>query len=108
MLLRHGTGRIDNAFFTDGVQDEILTNLSKIADLKVVSRTSVMQYGIGSGCNLREIGQALGVSHVVEGSVQRVGNMVRATAQIIDAGQIGESEGKSRCLDRGTIVPKYF
>ena len=75
----------DNAFFTDGVQDEVLTNLAKIADLKVISRTSVMQYKTGTARNLREIGQALGVSHVVEGSVQRVGNTVRVTAQLIDA-----------------------
>ena len=75
----------DNAFFTDGVQDEVLTNLAKIADLKVISRTSVMQYKTGAARNLREIGQALGVSHVVEGSVQRVGNTVRVTAQLIDA-----------------------
>src|SRR6476660_6018020 len=60
----------ENAFFTDGVQDEILTDLSKIAALKVISRTSVMQYKSGAPRNLREIGQQLGVAHVVEGSVQ--------------------------------------
>src|SRR5437899_5726395 len=60
-----------NAYFTDGVQDEILTDLAKIADLKVISRTSVMQYKSGVPRNLREIGQQLGVAHVVEGSVQR-------------------------------------
>jgi hypothetical protein len=59
----------ENAFFTDGVQDEILTALSRIADLKVISRTSVMQYKTGTPRNLREIGQQLGVAHVVEGSV---------------------------------------
>jgi TolB-like protein/Flp pilus assembly protein TadD len=75
----------DNAFFTDGVQDEILTDLSKIADLKVISRTSVMQYKSGATRNLREIGQQLGVAHVVEGSVQRVANKVRVIAQLIDA-----------------------
>src|SRR5207249_5982966 len=53
----------DNAFFADGVQDEILTNLAKIADLKVISRTSVMQYKTGVARNLCEIGQALGVAH---------------------------------------------
>src|SRR3984893_18405706 len=63
-----------NAFFTDGVQDEILTDLAKVADLKVISRTSVMQYKTGQPRNLREIGQQLGVAHVVEGSVQRAGN----------------------------------
>jgi TolB-like protein/Tfp pilus assembly protein PilF len=74
-----------NAFFTDGVQDEILTNLAKIADLKVISRTSVMQYKSGAPRNLREIGQQLGVAHVVEGSVQRAANKVRVSAQLIDA-----------------------
>jgi TolB-like protein/class 3 adenylate cyclase/Tfp pilus assembly protein PilF len=75
----------DNAFFADGVQDEILTNLAKIADLKVISRTSVMQYKTGASRNLREIGQQLGVAHVVEGSVQRAANRVRVNAQLIDA-----------------------
>jgi adenylate cyclase len=74
-----------NAFFTDGVQDEILTALSRIADLKVISRTSVMQYKSGAPRNLREIGQQLGVAHVVEGSVQRAANKVRVNAQLIDA-----------------------
>jgi adenylate cyclase len=74
-----------NAFFTEGVQDEILTNLSRIADLKVISRTSVMQYKTGTPRNLREIGQQLGVAHVVEGSVQRAANKVRVNAQLIDA-----------------------
>jgi serine/threonine-protein kinase len=72
-----------NAFFADGVQDEILTNLAKIADLKVISRTSVMQYKAGAR-NVREIGQQLGVAHVLEGSVQRAGGKVRVTAQLID------------------------
>ncbi len=75
----------DNAYFTDGVQDEILTDLAKIADLKVISRTSVMQYKSGAPRNLREIGQQLGVAHVVEGSVQRAANKVRVNAQLIDA-----------------------
>ena len=75
----------DNAFFTDGVQDEILTDLSRIADLKVISRTSVMQYKTGTQRNLREIAQQLGVAHVVEGSVQRAANKVRVNAQLIDA-----------------------
>src|SRR5467141_3556077 len=74
-----------NAFFTDGVQDEILTALSRIADLKVISRTSVMQYKTGAPRNLREIGQQLGVARVVEGSVQRAANKVRVNAQLIDA-----------------------
>jgi TolB-like protein/Tfp pilus assembly protein PilF len=74
-----------NAFFTDGVQDEILTDLAKIADLKVISRTSVMQYKSGVARNLREIGQQLGVAHLLEGSVQRAANRVRVNAQLIDA-----------------------
>src|SRR5262245_9700218 len=74
-----------NAYFTDGVQDEILTNLTKIADLKVISRTSVLQYRSGVARNLREIAQQLGVANVVEGSVQRSGNRVRVNAQLIDA-----------------------
>jgi serine/threonine protein kinase len=75
----------ENAFFTDGVQDEILTHLARIADLKVISRTSVMQYKSGVARNLRKIGDELGVAHVLEGSVQRAGNKVRVNAQLIDA-----------------------
>jgi TolB-like protein/Tfp pilus assembly protein PilF len=74
-----------NAFFAEGVQDEILTHLARIADLKVISRTSVMQYKSGAPRNLREIGQQLGVGHVVEGSVQRAANTIRVNAQLIDA-----------------------
>jgi TolB-like protein/Tfp pilus assembly protein PilF len=74
-----------NAYFTDGVQDEILTDLAKIADLKVISRTSVLQYKSGVARNLREIALQLGVANVVEGSVQRLGNRVRVNAQLIDA-----------------------
>jgi TolB-like protein/Tfp pilus assembly protein PilF len=74
-----------NAFFADGVQDEILNNLAKIADLKVISRTSVMQYKTGIKRNLGEIANALGVAHVVEGTVQRTANRVRVSAQLIDA-----------------------
>jgi TolB-like protein len=75
----------ENAFFTDGVQDEILTDLAKIADLKVISRTSVMQYKNTASRNLSEIAQALKVAHVLEGSVQRSANRVRVSAQLIDA-----------------------
>jgi TolB-like protein/class 3 adenylate cyclase/Tfp pilus assembly protein PilF len=75
----------ENAFFTEGVQDEILTYLAKIADLKVISRTSVMQYKSGLMRNLREIGRQLGVAHLLEGSVQRAGGKVRVNAQLIDA-----------------------
>src|SRR5213596_3585092 len=73
------------AFFADGVQDEILTDLAKIADLKVISRTSVMQYKGGLKRNLPEIAQALKVAHILEGSVQRSANRVRVSAQLIDA-----------------------
>jgi serine/threonine protein kinase len=75
----------ENSYFTDGVQDEILMNLAKIADLKVISRTSVMQYKNTATRNLREIAQELGVAHILEGSVQRAANRVRVTAQLIDA-----------------------
>jgi TolB-like protein len=75
----------DNAFFTDGVQDQILTALAKVADLKVISRTSVMQYKSGVARNLREIAQQLGVTHMLEGSVQRAGDKVRVNAQLINA-----------------------
>ena len=74
----------ENAYFADGVQDEILTNLAKIADLKVISRTSVMQYKTDTSRNSREIGKQLGVAHLLEGSVRRVGNQVRVNAQLID------------------------
>src|SRR6476620_6089850 len=75
----------ENAYFTDGVQDEILTHLAKVAELKVISRTSVMQYKSGVARNLRKIGEELGVAHVLEGSVQRAANKVRVIAQLIDA-----------------------
>src|SRR5205823_13190451 len=74
-----------NAYFADGVQDALLTDLAKIADLKVISRTSVMQYKSGVARNLREIGKQLGVSHLLEGSVQRASGKVRVNAQLIDA-----------------------
>src|SRR5206468_2390196 len=74
-----------NAYFADGMQDQILTDLSQIADLKVISRTSVMQYKSGIARNLREIGQQLGVAHLLEGSVQRFANKIRVNAQLIDA-----------------------
>jgi TolB-like protein/class 3 adenylate cyclase/Tfp pilus assembly protein PilF len=75
----------ENAYFADGVQDEILTDLAKIADLRVISRTSVMQHRSGVARNLREIGQQLGVANVLEGSVQRSGDRVRVNAQLVDA-----------------------
>src|SRR5207247_286599 len=75
----------ENAYFADGVQDEILTGLSRVADLKVISRTSVMQYKAGPTRNLREIATDLGVAHVLEGTVQRAGSRVSVSAQLIDA-----------------------
>jgi TolB-like protein len=74
----------ENAFFADGIQDDILTNLSKIGDLKVISRTSVMSYR-GHTSNVREIGKTLGVSAILEGSVRREGNRVRVNVQLINA-----------------------
>jgi TolB-like protein/Flp pilus assembly protein TadD len=74
----------ENAYFADGMQDDILTNLSKIGDLKVISRMSVMSYREGTR-NAREIGKALGVGTLLEGSVRRMGNRVRVSVQLIDA-----------------------
>jgi TolB-like protein/Flp pilus assembly protein TadD len=74
-----------NAYFADGMQDDILTNLSKIGDLKVISRMSVMSYRGEGMRNAREIGKALGVATLLEGSVRRVGNRVRVNVQLIDA-----------------------
>ena len=73
-----------NAYFADGIQDDLLTNLAKIGDLKVISRTSVMPYR-GKASNLREIGKALGVGTILEGSVRRIGNRVRVNVQLINA-----------------------
>ncbi len=74
----------ENAYFADGMQDDILTNLSKIGDLKVISRTSVMSYRDGAR-NAREIGKSLGVGTLLEGSVRRSGNRVRVNVQLINA-----------------------
>ena len=73
-----------NAYFADGIQDDVLTSLSRIGDLKVISRTSVMQYR-DKATNVRDIGKALGVSNILEGSVRRAGNKVRVNVQLIDA-----------------------
>jgi TolB-like protein/Flp pilus assembly protein TadD len=75
---------MQNAYFADGIQDDILSSLAKVADLKVTSRTSVRQYKTGTR-NLREIGEALGVAYILEGSVRRETNRVRINAQLIDA-----------------------
>jgi TolB-like protein/thioredoxin-like negative regulator of GroEL len=75
----------DDAYFADGVQDEILNNLGKIAQLKVISRTSVMQYRADNKRDLRQIATALGVTNVLEGAVRRDGNHVRVSTELIDA-----------------------
>ena len=74
-----------NLYFAVGVQDEIMSNLARIADLKVISRTSANLYKSGNPRNSREIGQQLGVAHLLEGNVQRIGNRLRVNAQLIDA-----------------------
>jgi TolB-like protein/Flp pilus assembly protein TadD len=73
-----------NTYFADGIQDDILSSLAKLADLKVISRTSVRQYRGGTR-NLREIGEALGVAYIMEGTVRRESNRVRINTQLIDA-----------------------
>jgi TolB-like protein/Flp pilus assembly protein TadD len=75
----------ENAYFVDGIQDDILTNLSKIGDLKVISRMSVISYRGDGTRNAREIGKALGVGALLEGSVRRAGNRVRVSVQLINA-----------------------
>ena len=75
----------ENAYFADGIQDDILTNLSKIGDLKVISRMSVMSYRGDALRKAREIGKALGVGALLEGSVRRAGNRVRVSVQLINA-----------------------
>src|SRR5204863_6375094 len=73
-----------NAYFADGIQDEILTHLAKISDLKVISRTSTQHYKSTPG-NLREIAKQLAVAYIVEGSVQKSGAAVRVNVQLIKA-----------------------
>src|SRR3989475_12938650 len=75
----------NDAYFADGVQDQILTNLAKVSDLKVISHTSVRQYKTGAERNMREIGRQLGVGYIVEGSVQRAHDRLRINAELIDA-----------------------
>jgi len=75
----------ENGYFASGIQDETLSDLARIADLKVISRTSVAKYNTNRPRNIREIGQALGVANILEGSVQRSGNRIRVVAQLIDA-----------------------
>ena len=73
-----------NAYFADGIQDEILTRLARIADLKVISRTSTQKYKSAPN-DLREIAQRLGVANILKGSVQKVNDQVRVTVQLINA-----------------------
>ncbi len=75
----------ENAFFSDGIQDDVLTSLAKIHDLKVISRTSVMAYRDTAGRNLREIGQALGVVNILEGSVRRIADRVLIHVRLTDS-----------------------
>lgn len=75
----------ENAFLADGVQGNILSTLSKVADLKVISRTSVNGYAAGRERDLREIAETLGVAYVLEGTVRQAGSKVRITAQLTDA-----------------------
>jgi TolB-like protein/Tfp pilus assembly protein PilF len=75
----------NDAYFADGVQDQILTNLSKVSDLRVISHTSVRQYKTGAERNMREIGRQLGVAYIMEGSVQRARDRLRINAELIDA-----------------------
>ena len=75
----------NDAYFADGVQDQILTNLAKVSDLKVISNTSVQQYKTGAERNMREIGRQLGVTYIMEGSVQRARDRLRINATLIDA-----------------------
>jgi serine/threonine protein kinase/Tfp pilus assembly protein PilF len=93
----------ENAYFADGVQDEILTNLARIADLKVIGRTSVMQYKSGVARDLRQIGKQLGVAHLLEGSVQRAGNRVRVNAQLVDARADRNSWGRTYDRDLADV-----
>ncbi len=85
----------NDAYFADGVQDQILTNLAKVSDLKVISHTSVRQYKTGAERNLREIGRQLGVAYIMEGSVQRARDRLRINAQLIDARTDGHVWGET-------------
>jgi TolB-like protein len=73
-----------DAYFADGVQDEILNNLARISQLKVICHTSVMQYRADTKRDLRQIANALGVANVLEGTVRRDGNHVRVSTELVD------------------------
>jgi serine/threonine-protein kinase len=95
----------EDAFFADGVQDDILTKLAKIADLKVISRTSVMHYR--GKRDLRQIGRSLGISHVLEGTARRSGGKVHVNAQLVDTRTNTEvwADGYDRDLKEGFAIP---
>src|SRR5262249_39893945 len=93
----------NNVYFANGVQDEILTRLASVADLKVISRASVMQDKSGVARHLRKIGRQLGVAHVVEGSVQRAGSRVRVNAQLIDISTNRELWGQTYDRDLADV-----
>jgi TolB-like protein len=90
----------DNAYFADGIQEEIITRLAKIADLKVISRTSTQKYK-SAPSNLREITQQLGVSNILEGSVQKAADQVRISVQLVNA--INDSHIWAETYDRKLI-----
>jgi TolB-like protein len=79
------SGNQDDSYFADGIQDEILAKLSKVSQLRVISRTSVMRYGRGERQDLRSIAKALGVTNIVEGTVTRAGQRVRIKTDLVDA-----------------------
>jgi TolB-like protein len=89
-----------NAYFADGIQEEILARLSKIADLKVISRTSTQRYK-SAPANLREIAQQLGVSSILEGTVQKSADQVRITVQLVNA--LNDSHIWAETYDRKLI-----
>lgn len=91
----------NDVYFADGVQDQILTNLAKVSDLKVISQTSARQYKTGAERNVREIGRQLGVAYIVEGSVQRSRDRLRINAELIDARTDSLMSGRKR-----TTVPR--
>jgi len=83
--LENFSGNQENAFLADGIQDDLLTNLAQIKDLKVISRTSVMKYRDPATRNIREIGKSLGAANILEGSVRRLEDRIAVNVQLIDA-----------------------
>jgi len=93
----------ENQLFADGIHDDLLTRLANIGALKVISRTSMMEYR-DTTKNLRQIGEELGVGTILEGAVQRVGDNVRITAQLIDAATDEHIWANSRRTYLGELV----